>query len=145
LFLGTYTVELDRDDRLPTPAAYGLNPYNALYVMQGFERNLMVLPARTFEALAHRIRSLNVADPAARLLMRLSLGTSQEVRADESGTLAVPASLREFAGLSGQLRIIGLGDYFEVWAGPHWMEQETQLRDAKANSERFSTLTVTTR
>jgi len=145
LFLGTYTVELDQQDRLSMPAAYGLEPSRVLFVMQGFERNLMILTARSFESLSGRLGSLNIADPAARLLLRLSFGSACEVRVDDDGAIAVPQPLREHAGLSGHLKVIGLGDYCEVWSGKHWAEQQALLDDAEANAKRFSTLMVMTR
>ena len=145
MFLGTYAADLDRENRLRAPAAFHLGASTQLFVMKGFERNLMVLTAGSFEALSECLSSLNIADPAARLLLRLSLGTAQPVRIDAEGALPLPDGLKAFAGLKADLRIVGVGDYFEVWSGEKWSQQEMQIQDSEANSDRFAKLTLTTR
>ncbi len=89
--------------------------------------------------------SLNIADPLARLLLRLILGTAHELGLDADGQLTVPQELREFASLQKDILLVGQGEYFEIWASDLWDQQETQLRDAEANASRFSALTVATR
>jgi MraZ protein len=80
---------------------------------------------------------MNLADPLARLLLRMILGAASELEMDEAGCIFVPQNLREFANLNGEAVLVGQGDYFEVWSPAHWHEQETQLQDAETNSQRF--------
>jgi len=54
--------------------------------------------------------------------------------------VVLPGPLREFANLAGEAVLIGLGDYFEVWAPALWSQQEANLQDAEANGMRFATL-----
>ena len=112
---------------------------------QGFDRNLQVLTANAFQEIYRRVTSLNIADPLARLLLRLILGTATEMGVDKSNHLMIPENLKEYANLQGNILLVGQGDYFEIWAPDLWARQETQLRDAETNSARFSLLTVATR
>jgi len=89
--------------------------------------------------------SLNIADPLARILLRLILGTAHEVHLDKNGHLPIPDELKEFANLHEDVLVVGQGDYFEIWSADLWNNQETQLKDADTNSSRFSQLTVATR
>ena len=62
------------------------------------------------EMLAH-IKTLNIADPITRLLLRMILGNTVEVQTDTAGRLIVPDHLKEFAGLTHKVFLIGQGDY----------------------------------
>jgi MraZ protein len=88
--------------------------------------------------------ALNLAEPIARLLLRLFLGSAVELQAERSGLVAIPEELRQFAGLQDELVLVGQGDYFEIWAPELWGKQEAQLRDADANSSRFAALPMAT-
>ena len=112
---------------------------------QGFDRNLQVLTANAFQEIYRRVISLNIADPLARLLLRLILGSATELGVDKNNHLMIPDSLKDFANLHEDILLIGQGDYFEIWSPDLWSRQEAQLRDAETNSARFSLLTVATR
>ena len=145
LFLGKYSGTLNKNGRLLTPASYGNQLSGGVYITQGFERNLLVLPPTAFEEIYRRVCSQNIADPLARMLQRLMLGTASLLESGAGGAITIPEELRSFAGLSHGVLLVGQGDYFEIWQPELWESQEIQLRDARANASRFSTLTVTTR
>ena len=46
-------------------------------------------------------------------------------------------------GLDKEIILVGQGDYFEVWDENLWQEQESETRDANANSDRFANLVIT--
>ena len=111
---------------------------------QGFDRNLQVLTADAFRHVYRQAASLNSADPLARLLLRLFLGSAVELPQART-SLAVPDNLKEYAGLQVNVLLVGQGDYFEIWAPDLWSEQESQLRDVGVNASRFAALTLATR
>jgi MraZ protein len=144
LFLGKFTTSLDPKNRFSVPTAFRAQLSSRMYITQGFDRNLQVLTADAFQEIYRRVASLNLADPLARLLLRLILGTAIELGV-ENNNLMIPDNLKEFANLNDDILLIGQGDYFEIWAPDLWNKQEAQLRDAETNSARFSVLTVATR
>ncbi len=145
LFLGKYPCKLDSQNRLLIPSPLRRQIAGGIYITQGFDRNLLVLTASAFEEIYRRVMSLNIADPLARLLLRLILGTASELEVDSLGRITLPEELREFARIGENNWMVGQGDYFEVWSLDLWNLQEVQLKDADANSARFSALTVATR
>jgi MraZ protein len=145
LFLGKHSSKLDKYNRLSTPSQFREELSNRSYITQGFDRNLLVLTRDAFQEIYRRVVSLNIADPLARVLLRLILGTAHEVHLDKNGHLLIPDELREFANLHEDVLVVGQGDYFEIWSADLWNNQETQLKDADTNSSRFSKLTVATR
>jgi MraZ protein len=144
LFLGKYARTLDTKNRITVPPTFQTELTGGAYMTQGFDRNVQVLTKDAFRQLYRQAATLNIADPLARLMLRLFLGSAIEVPAVKS-TLAVPDSLRAYAGLDGNVLLIGQGEYFEIWSPDQWREQEAQLQDAAANSNRFAALELGTR
>lgn len=112
---------------------------------QGFDRNLQVLSAGAFQEVYRRATSLSIADPLARSLLRLFLGTAIELPVANNTTASIPNELKQFAHIERDVLLVGQGDYFEIWAPDLWSLQEAQLSDSATNSSRFASLTLTTR
>jgi MraZ protein len=143
MFLGQYHCSLDDRSLLTIPPHFRdvLSP--GAFVTQGFDRNIMVLTIEAFQEIYQRVVAMNIADPLARLLLRMILGNASEVEMDESGHIIVPKNLGDFANLENEAVLVGLGDYFEIWAPAVWHKQEIRLQDAEANADRFAVLEVT--
>lgn len=144
MFLGRFSCTLSNKNRFPVPSAFRQDLAGGAYVTQGFDRNLQVLTTRAFQEISQRAMSLNMADPLARLLLRLILGTAHALETDTQGYLTIPDELKDFAGLQQEVLLVGQGTYFEIWAPDLWATQEAELRDAESNARRFSALTVAT-
>jgi division/cell wall cluster transcriptional repressor MraZ len=145
LFLGHYTAEIKPHNRLSLPGIYHELIPDGVYAAQGFDRNVMMFPNSTFDRLVQHITSLNIADPLARLFLRMFLGTARFLEAGRDGALTLPEELADFAGLAGKIILVGQGDYFELWSPGQWEGQMTQLNDFQANAQRFSAFTISTR
>ena len=145
MFLGKFSRTLDDRSRFSLPSTFTGQLSSGAYLTQGWDRNLQVLTGGAFQQIYRAAASLNITNPAARLLLRLILGTAQELDVDANGQLTIPEELKEFANLKEDIFLIGQGEYFEIWAPDLWNKQEAQLRDAEANASRFSALTVTAR
>ena len=139
MFLGKYARALDAKNRIAVPPAFQSELTGGAYVTQGFDRNVQVLTAGAFQQLYRQAAALNAADPLARLLLRLFLGSAVAVPAGKP-MLTIPDHLRGYAGLEGDVLVVGQGDYFEIWSPEKWREQESQLQDAAANASRFAAL-----
>jgi MraZ protein len=145
LFLGKFSRTLDTKGRFSVPPAFRGPLAAGAYVTQGFDRNLQVLTTEAFQEIYRTVASLNIANPLARLLLRLILGSAHVSEVDSTGQLDIPEELKEFANLNGNVFLIGQGEYFEIWSPEAWDTQEAQIRDAESNAARFSALTITAR
>jgi len=145
LFLGHHPTQLKSSNRLSLPTGWRKLLTGGIYLTQGFDQNLLILTAETFQEIYERISSLNITDPLARLLLRMFLGTASYMEITESEPIAVPQNLMEYAHLKGKVILIGQGEYLEVWSPSHWAEQEAQIQDALANAARFSAFHIATR
>jgi MraZ protein len=140
MFLGQYQHNLDEKGRLMIPVRYRELLAAGAFIMQGFDRCLMVMTDGHFQEVYERINAMNMADPNARLLRRLVLSTAYPVEIDKVGRILVPQMLRQVNGLDGEAIVAGQGEYFEVWNPLEWNEQVNQLQDIEMNNQRFATL-----
>lgn len=143
MFLGRFYHNLDDKGRLMVPARFrDLLVPDGAYVLQGFDQNLMVLPAAVFDTLARRVSQMSMTDPDARLLRRLLYSSADRVSLDKAGRILIPQFLRDAAHLNTSVVVIGSGDYFEIWSPDTWASQSEQIEDAQTNPDRFAALNL---
>jgi MraZ protein len=145
MFLNQYQHCFDDKGRLTIPSKFRDLPAEGAFIVQGLDRNLMVLPPAVFEIIYNRLMSMSMTDPSARLLRHIILGNALRVAPDSAGRILISSNLREFASLQNEVVFVGQGDYFEIWSPDLWQEQQVQINDASTNAQRFATLDLTTR
>ena len=140
MFLGRYEHTIDEKGRLIIPVRYRDLLANGAYLTQGFDRNLMVLDAPSFEKIYEHVNQMSMTDPVVRQLRRFIFSSAERVDIDRAGRMLLPQFLREVALLESTAIIVGVGDYFEIWSPQHWNQQNDILQDADANMQRFAAL-----
>ena len=145
MFLGHYSCVLNKDNRLRLPNGFSEFLKDGAYLIQGFDRNLMILTTDAFNEVYKCVTSVSITDPIARLLLRLIIGTTSKLDVDIDWSVRLSPSLIHYANLNLEAIVVGQGDYFEVWSPELWALQESILNDTEANAERFSTLMIATR
>jgi MraZ protein len=145
MFLGQFSHSFDDKSRLTVPAKFREPLADGAYVVQGLDNNLMVLTTSAFETIYNRLMAMNMMDPAARALQRTILGNAAPANLDSAGRILIPQNLRDRIGLQTEAILVGLGDYFEIWAPANWQAEEAKLQDPAASELRSSTLILSTR
>lgn len=142
MFLGQFYHNLDAKGRLTLPARFRelLAGGEGAYLMHGFDQNLMLLTAASFEIIYNRINHMSMTDPTARLLRRLIFSGAVTAEFDKLGRVLLPQFLRDAARISSETVIVGAGDYVEIWSPKLWAEQTDQLNDVKVTADRFAAL-----
>lgn len=145
MFLGRYEHAIDEKGRLTIPARYRELLENGAYVTQGFDHNLMVLPAPSFEQMYMHVNEMSMTDPTARQLKRLIFSSAERCEFDRAGRILLPLFLRESTGLDNNAILVGVGDYFEIWSPAFWSKQNEILQDTETTTLRFAALNLPTR
>lgn len=144
MFLGQFYHNLDEKGRLTIPAKFReLLSAEGGYVIQGFDKNLLVLPSSTYISWSHNVNRMSLTEQMPRLLRRLIYSTADEIDLDSSGRILIPLFLRKAAGIESEAVVVGSGDYFEIWSPEQWSYQAELLQDVQANAHRFSVLNLT--
>jgi MraZ protein len=144
MFLGQYQHSLDDKGRLTIPSRYRELLGEGAFITQGFDRNLMVLPADKWQQVYDHINTMSLTDPSTRLLRRMIFSNAYPAEVDRAGRILVPQGLRQFLGLNGEASVVGQGEYFEIWSPANWAEQMGAIQDVDANTARFTAFNLTT-
>lgn len=85
---------------------------------------LMVFPAAAWARFSERVAALPMSAAGWK---RVFLGNASEVEADASGRVLVPPELRDFAGLTRDLTMLGMGSHFELWDSARYAAHEAEV------------------
>jgi MraZ protein len=140
MYLGQQQLSLKIDRHLVIPESFRDLFADGAYVTRGFEQNLLIMGDSVFQELYKRLAALNIADPLARLLLRLLIGNASRLEINASGQVLIPEDLMSFAGLEKEIIMVGQGNYLELWAPTDWEKQSIDLLNTEANAGRFSQL-----
>ncbi|WP_409483281.1 division/cell wall cluster transcriptional repressor MraZ [Arsenicicoccus dermatophilus] len=120
MFLGTHTPRMDDKGRLFLPAKFRERMADGLVVTRGQERCLYVFPMDEFVKVSQQLRTAPMTSKAARDYLRVFLSGASDETPDKQGRITIPATLREYAGLTRECTVIGAGDRVEVWDTTAW-------------------------
>jgi MraZ protein len=135
MFLGEYTPSLDEKGRLTLPARFREELEKA-YLTSEVERCLAVWPPAEFESRARELRESARHDAASHDRAAFFFAGAQEVTPDKQGRIAIPPSLREFAGLEeGPVVVTGAFDHVEIRATESWQQKKSRGEEALARQQ----------
>jgi MraZ protein len=106
------------------------------------DRCLVIYPMRAWEALTDRVSGLPMTDRNARDFRRLVYADATDTIPDGQGRVNIPQSLREFAGLDGQVVVAGCDAYIEVWNMDSWYEVRARFEESEDNAEKWANLGI---
>lgn len=127
MFLGTSDHSLDAKGRVILPTKFREELGASFYLTMGFERCVQVLSADAFDRLREQIRLLP-ADKALSL-QYLLISPAVLVSPNSQGRVSIPQKLREDAGITGEVTIVGMDTRIEIWdkaAFDAFMERQKQ-------------------
>ncbi|GAA6144233.1 MAG: cell division/cell wall cluster transcriptional repressor MraZ [Thalassolituus sp.] len=151
MFRGLNTINLDAKGRLAIPAKYRerlavLCGGRLVVTIDTEERSLLIYPIDEWEDIEAKITALPSFDPRARRIQRLLVGHATDVEIDGSGRILLPASLREYAGLTKETVMIGQGKKLELWSKEAWEgtrdEYLEQANDESQLSEQIMSISL---
>jgi MraZ protein len=124
LFTGSYRRALDDKYRLPFPKPLRDSiPDGVRYFLTpGLDGCLALYPEAEFSALAERLATSSPAAREVRDYSRLFYSQAACVTPDGQWRFRVPPELAKWAGLAGEVMIVGIRDHVEIWALDKWQQ-----------------------
>ena len=140
MFLGEYTHSIDEKGRLTVPARYRQLLAQGVYITSGFDHNLMGLLPATFDAMKAKVAQMSFTNPHVRELNRFLFSSAERLEPDGSGRVLIPQFLRDDIQINGEVRVVGAGNYFEIWSPDRWKKQVELAHNAQDNAQYFADL-----
>jgi MraZ protein len=120
MLLGTHTPKLDEKGRLILPSKFRSELEDGVVITRGQERCLYVFSAKEFQEVHEKIRQAPVTSEEARRYLRVFLSGATDEAPDKQGRVLLPQLLRDYAALTKELVIIGVGSRAEIWDAKAW-------------------------
>ena len=127
MFLGTSDHSLDSKGRVILPSKFREELGESFYITKGFENCVQVMSIDEFDRLRAQIRALP-ADKALSL-QYLLISPATLVSPNSQGRVVISQKLREEAGLTGEVTVVGMDSRIEIWdkaAFAAFMERQKQ-------------------
>jgi len=129
LFLGEYDHAQDDRGRITLPRKIRQELGNEeVIVSRGFDACIFGFDRDSWEREATKQLEAPVTEEKARSIRRYMFAGAQKVEVDKLGRILLPALLKEYAGITGEVKVIGAGDHFEIWDKEKWEEYAKNLQ-----------------
>ena len=122
---GRLAIPARHRDALSPPVADGAKPAKIILTVDP-SRCALIYPEAEWVPIQSRLMGLSSFKPEIRALQRLIVGHADDAELDAAGRILVPPSLREFAGLSHHVALVGQGNRFELWDDARWKAESAQ-------------------
>ncbi len=140
MFWGEYAHHLDKKGRLIIPARYRPHLDDGAILTRGLDRNLVIYPLETWRAVSEQLNRMPITDPKARALRRLMFSGVVELSSDKQGRVFIPPYLREYAALDGEVLLVGMEAFIELWEPEKWRMALADVSKKIADSAHVLTL-----
>ncbi len=118
---GEYQYAVDDKGRVIVPPAFRDFVDDGMVVTRGMEGCLYVFPLSAWSRIEGRLTSLPLTDPEARNFVRFFYSGASKARLDSAGRITIPASLRTFGEIEGNVVVAGAPNRLEVWNEARWL------------------------
>ena len=120
MFMGEYNHSIDTKGRLIIPSRFREELGDEFVVTKGLDGCLFVFDEPEWQAFEEKLRSLPMIDKEARQFTRFFLAGAASLEVDKQGRILLPGVLREFAGITKDAVLVGVGSRVEIWSKDRW-------------------------
>ena len=120
MFMGEYRHTVDPKGRLIVPSKFRELLGAEFVVTRGLDGCLFVYPMDRWEAYVADLKKLPLTDKNARLFMRFIVAGATTCELDKQGRILIPSVLREFADITKDAVLVGVGSRIEIWSRERW-------------------------
>jgi MraZ protein len=129
MFLGRFEHSVDNKGRVAVPARFRGELNGELVITRGNDRCLYLFTQDAWEPLAAKLNALPTGDADARNMRRAVFSAAEPVELDKQGRMMIPDHLRQYSGITGNVFIIGLGTYVEIWDRQSWLDLDGRIEE----------------
>ncbi len=139
MFMGEYNHTIDAKGRLIVPSKFREILGDVFVVTKGLDGCLFVYDNEEWKRFEEKLRSLPITNKEARQFVRFFLAGATEAEVDKQGRILIPNVLREFAALTKDVVLVGVGSRIEIW-GKERFEDVAAFEDMDEIAEHMAEL-----
>lgn len=120
MYMGEYSHSIDAKGRLIIPSKFRETLGEEFVVTKGLDGCLFVFDKTEWSAFEQKLKSLPITNKEARQFVRFFLAGAAAMEVDKQGRILLPGVLREFADITKDVTLIGVGSRIEIWSRERW-------------------------
>ena len=120
MYMGEYNHSIDTKGRMIIPSKFRETLGDEFVVTKGLDGCLFVFDQTEWSAFEEKLKSLPITNKEARQFVRFFLAGAAAMEVDKQGRILLPGVLREFADITKDVTLIGVGSRIEIWSKERW-------------------------
>ena len=120
MLIGEYEHSLDAKGRLIMPAKLRQDMGEKFIITKGLDGCLFAFSQNEWLNFETKLKALPLSDRNARNFVRFFLSGATECEIDKQGRFLLVNTLREYAEITKEVIIIGVGTRLEIWNKDKW-------------------------
>ena len=125
MLIGEYRHSLDPKGRVNFPAKLREDLGDSFIICRGPDNCLYVYRMSEWDKLVEKTSAL--PSSKARTIQRFFFASAVCCEPDKQGRVLIPQTLRDYAGLTGEIAVIGVSTRAEIWDSARWDEANAAL------------------
>ena len=126
MLIGEFEHSIDTKGRLVLPAKIKDDLGKEFIVTKGLDGCLFGYSLEEWNKFEEKLKTLPLTNKITRDFVRFFLSGAVEEETDKQGRFLLPANLREYASLTKDAVIIGVGTRIEIWDKKKWDEYNSE-------------------
>lgn len=126
MLIGEFEHSIDTKGRLVLPAKIKDDLGKEFIVTKGLDGCLFGYSLTEWNKFEEKLKTLPLTNKITRDFVRFFLSGAVEEETDKQGRFLLPANLREYASLTKDAVIIGVGTRIEIWDKKKWIEYNSE-------------------
>lgn len=127
MLIGEYEHSLDAKGRLIMPAKLRDDIGEKFIITKGLDGCLFAFSTAEWKKFEEKLSTLPISNKDARAFSRFFFAGAMDCEIDKQGRFLISSNLREFAGLTKDVVIIGMNSRVEIWSKEKWNECDENI------------------
>lgn len=141
MLIGEYEHSLDTKGRLIMPVKLREDIGEKFVITKGLDGCLFIFSLEEWTIFETKLKQLPISSKDARMFSRFFFAGAIDSEIDKQGRFLISANLREFAGLTKDVIIVGMDSRIEIWSKERWNSCSTEI-SADEIAERMEMLGI---
>lgn len=121
MLMGEFNHTLDTKGRLIIPQKIREDLGESFVISKSLDHCLAIYPMEEWQVFTGKLAAMpQLSNPNARKLNHFFIGGAAVCEVDKQGRILIPANLRNFAGLTKDVVLVGQTNKVEVWDKAAW-------------------------
>jgi MraZ protein len=125
MLTGEVEHQLDDRGRVALPRAYREIMEHGGFITRGWYGCLFVFPWEEWRKIEERLTQVRITDMRGDVVKQFFSGGGK-IFLDGQGRITIPAALREYAGITGDVVVRGVINRIEIWGKNRWIAYQDE-------------------